>query len=208
MQTTYTVTPGSTLYINVGCQGKRGNGQAWNTAVGGWNGGGTGDAYSDDVYSDDASFFHGDSGGGGGATDIQTHPSPQFLKTRLVVAGGGGGGYASRDGSCNSNGGGGGGLTGASISDRCHYWTCPVCCEYTYASGGTQAAGGVAGYSCWGGTDGTFGGGGTGGQGAGGGGGGVNSPGGSSPYLVGDNYAQQQPQQQQQQPPQVICSIT
>ena len=166
VQTTYTVTPGSTLYINVGCQGKRGNGQAWNIAMGGWNGGGNGTA-----YSDDASLFHGDSGGGGGATDIRSKDPYFGGASRLMVAGGGGGGYGSSDGGCNSNGGGGGGLTGASISDRCQYWSCPGCCEYTYASGGTQAAGGVAGYSCWGGTDGALGIGGVGGQGAGGGGG-------------------------------------
>ena len=166
VQTTYTVTPGNTLYINVGCQGKRGNGVAWNIAMGGWNGGGNGTA-----YSDDASLFHGDSGGGGGATDIRSKDLYFGGASRLMVAGGGGGGYGSSDGGCNSDGGSGGGLTGASITDRCHYWTCPGCCEYTYASGGTQAAGGVAGYSCWGGTDGALGIGGNGGQGGGGGGG-------------------------------------
>ena len=132
VQTTYTVTPGSTLYIYVGCKGTQANGQIGNTAVGGWNGGGIGDDFHSYLN------YFGDSGGGGGATDIRIGTS---LGMRLVVAGAGGGGHSSNG--CTSRGGNGGGLTGASISDRCAWWSgCP---EYVYASGGTQLAGGVAG---------------------------------------------------------------
>ena len=66
------VTPGETLYVEVG--GKASG------ASGGFNGGGDGNA----------------SGGGGGATDVRTVPSslPGSLEHRLLVAGGGGGGGA------------------------------------------------------------------------------------------------------------------
>src|SRR3954452_20987882 len=72
-----TVTPGSTLYVDVG-----GNGQ--NVVVGGaggFNGGGSG------------------AGGGGGASDVRTlpHTDGGTLGSRLVVAGGGGGAGVSVD---------------------------------------------------------------------------------------------------------------
>ena len=136
VQTTYTVTPGSTLYIFVGCQGQRGNGLVGSTVAGGWNGGGNGD----DVDSGgNNAYFYGDSGGGGGATDIRTNSS---LTSRLVVTGAGGGGHYSYG--CTSNGGSGGGLVGASISGACRTW---YGCSpgNSDATGGTQAAGGLAG---------------------------------------------------------------
>ena len=137
VQTTYTVTPGSLLYINVGCQGQQGNGQVSNTASGGWNGGGDGNVWNG------FSALNGDSGGGGGATDIRT---TSYLNSRLVVAGGGGGGYGSNyllyNSNCGSNGGNGGGLTGASKTDHCYAWGCVGNLD---ATGGTQITGGVAG---------------------------------------------------------------
>jgi hypothetical protein len=68
------VTPGETLYLDLG-----GNG----TELGGFNGGGDGGAGA-----------RAGRAGGGGATDIRTIPSgdPGSLASRVFVAGGGGGG--------------------------------------------------------------------------------------------------------------------
>jgi hypothetical protein len=97
------VTPGETLYVNVGGEG--GNAAACcggAQAPGGFNGGGLGGQTATDI---------GGGGGGGGATDLREGGSA--LTNRIVVAGGGGGGggYAltTRD-----QGGSGGGLTGQS----------------------------------------------------------------------------------------------
>lgn len=69
------VTPGETLYLEVG-----GNGEKQSEGgVGGFNGGGSA----------------GGGGGGGGASDIRTEPrsaGPSSLASRLVIAAGGGGG--------------------------------------------------------------------------------------------------------------------
>jgi hypothetical protein len=72
-----TVTPGQTLYVNVGGPG--------DGAAGGFNGGGT--------SSDDSGPYGGGGGGGGGATDLRTVSStqPRSLPSRLIVAAGGGG---------------------------------------------------------------------------------------------------------------------
>jgi hypothetical protein len=77
------VTPGSTLYVEVG-----GNGANVNT--GGFNGGGTGASGG---------------GGGGGASDVRTAPlaAAGSLSSRLLIGGGGGGG-----GIFGGNGGNGG----------------------------------------------------------------------------------------------------
>lgn len=68
------VTPGQTLYVEVG-----GNG-ADQSSSGGFNGGGSGGPSP--------------GSGGGGASDVRTAPAatPDSLLTRLIVAGGGGGG--------------------------------------------------------------------------------------------------------------------
>jgi hypothetical protein len=114
------VTPGETLYIEVGGNGGSGSypcdlGGEGTAGQGGWNGGGTGMLPPSRVGS----------GGGGGATDIQTVSCAAVcdqgggfgvfvaLASRIVVAGGGGGGGtggpAGPDGcSCLTTGGNGG----------------------------------------------------------------------------------------------------
>ena len=89
----------------------------------GWNGGGTGSAYSS--YG----------GGGGGASDVRISAS---LTDRIVVAGGGGGanGYT---GYSNNNGGAGGDLTGGNGVYGSSDFSASYC-----GSGGSQTAGGVS----------------------------------------------------------------
>jgi Glycine rich protein len=81
-----TVTPGATLYVEVGGLGEDiGEGGA-----GGFNGGGNG------------------GGGGGGASDVRTAPGSTSLSvedTRLIVAAGGGGGGGSGPSGTGANGG-------------------------------------------------------------------------------------------------------
>ncbi len=77
------LTPGSTLYVEVG-----GNGQAggeFDHGDGGWNGGGAG--------NDNSEVSSWPSGGGGGASDVRTTSLGQngSLESRLLVAAGGGG---------------------------------------------------------------------------------------------------------------------
>jgi len=91
---TLAVTPGETLYVNVGGPG--------NGSTGGFNGGGAGGAGV------------AGGGGGGGASDIRTNAS---LASRLVVAAGGAGGggrvNAGAGGAATASGGNGGGSGGA-----------------------------------------------------------------------------------------------
>ena len=94
------VTPGETLYVEIGGAGGTGNQNSGGT--GGFNGGGAG-------------LF---GGGGGGASDIRTAScattcpgSTGSLQSRLVVAAGGGGG-AGAFGVLNGGAGGAGGLVG------------------------------------------------------------------------------------------------
>jgi hypothetical protein len=84
------VTPGETLYIEVGGHG--GEGSGYNS--GGFNNGGEG------------------AGGGGGASDVRTSPRTAGLSpdSRLLVAGGGGGG--GDDGGCTAGAGGNAGEAG------------------------------------------------------------------------------------------------
>ena len=73
-----TVTPGDTLYVNVGGTPTGGDCYSFQVAcIGGFNGGGS-------------SFF---GGGGGGASDVRTvsRAEAESLGSRLIVAGGGGG---------------------------------------------------------------------------------------------------------------------
>ena len=74
------VSPGQTLYVEVG-------GNAQSPDEGGFNGGG------------DGGSGEGESGAGGGASDVRTAPRAAGLSpdTRLIVAGGGGGGGAGTD---------------------------------------------------------------------------------------------------------------
>jgi hypothetical protein len=93
------VTPGQTLYVEVGGSGKQ-------TGAGGFNGGGEGGS------------------GGGGASDVRTAPRAAGLspESRLIVAGGGGGGGSSNamgtggaGGPAGSPGGEGGGSGGENL---------------------------------------------------------------------------------------------
>ena len=161
---TLAVTPGQTIYVNVGGQGT--------VSAGGFNGGGSGGTSA---------------GGGGGASDIRIGGTT--LTNRVIVAAGGGGSGASPSytpsagaggsGSfCNSPWGYGGGFGGG-----CASGTAGGCSGGTASSYGTGGAGG--GLSSGGGTAGSGGGvlgqvgslgqggnGGTSVNGAGGGGGG------------------------------------
>ncbi|MGO9752282.1 MAG: spherulation-specific family 4 protein [Solirubrobacteraceae bacterium] len=105
---TLSVTPGKTLYIEVGGAG----GPNTSGGAGGYNGGGTGNSPS------------GEAGGGGGASDVRTAPASAGLSPvdpRVLIAGGGGGGGESGGGPPSPLGiaclaplclGGGGGAAG------------------------------------------------------------------------------------------------
>ena len=83
-----TVTPGQTLYVNVGGTPTNVAGTCFENVacIGGFNGGGS------SLYA-----FGGRGGGGGGASDVRTVATPssgdqsESLNSRLIVAGGGGG---------------------------------------------------------------------------------------------------------------------
>jgi hypothetical protein len=101
---TLNVTPGQTLYIEVGGTGGAGGSTI---GLGGFNGGGTGGTYSP------GPGINLNGGGGGGATDIRTVPRAQgatSLNSRIVIAAAGGGGGAG-----NSNGIGGTGGAGGNV---------------------------------------------------------------------------------------------
>ena len=113
VQATISVTPGQTVYVNVGGQGSM--------SVGGWNGGGV-------------PYGCGCVAGGGGATDIRI--GGVALADRKIVAGGGGGaGYYWNW--TNDHGGVGGGLVGG--GGYTNNSLNPTYC----GQGGTQAAGGA-----------------------------------------------------------------
>lgn len=104
------VSPGQTLYIEVGGNGTDGA----IDGTGGFNGGGHGGA---------SGFYPG--GGGGGASDVRTVPAaqPESLASRLLIAAGGGAGggadFAGAGGAAGQPGGNGGatgGGAGASLS--------------------------------------------------------------------------------------------
>ena len=98
---TLNVTPGQTLYVEVG--GTGGNGGS-TIGLGGFNGGAIGGAFD----SGGSVVYNG--AGGGGASDIRTVPRNQAgtLGSRLVIAAGGGGGGAGNNGPPFSTGGAGG----------------------------------------------------------------------------------------------------
>lgn len=166
VQGEFAVTPGQSLYVEVGGAGER-------TGAGGFNGGGNGGAASP----------HG--AGGGGASDVRTvaRDVVDSLASRLIVAAGGGGGGAGDSNDPLSTGGAGGNAgTAGGDAD-----------EVTGGGAGTASAGGLGGASSgqWAsgpGQDGSLGEGGTGGggadqygtqqAGAGGGGGGLYGGGG------------------------------
>ncbi len=145
------VTPGETLYVEVGGVGSN--------PAGGFNGGGNGAAGAG------ASWV-----GGGGASDVRTLPISDgmiSLNSRLIVAGGGGGapggGDAGQPGGSGSAGGGAGTQTSGGAGG------CPAS-NLGCGGAGTLGQGGEGGYSGTG-ADQRFGGGGGGGLYGGGGGG-------------------------------------
>ncbi len=169
------VTPGQTLYVEVGGDGT--------TSSGGFNGGGApGGATT--------------AGGGGGATDVRTTPAAGSgsLASRLVVAGGGGGGGgnnaicggdadSTRGSSASATSGGPGTVAGPGM-----HGVTSACPPAGDGHDGVQATGGAGGSAAacadkgGGGGGGLFGGGGgaAGTVGAGGGGGSSGAPGASA----------------------------
>ncbi|MEI8201381.1 MAG: glycine-rich domain-containing protein [Bacteroidota bacterium] len=161
------VTPGSTIYVNVGGAGVIGN------SNGGFNGGGH-------------SSYYNYTGSGGGASDVRVGGAG--LYNRVIVAGGGGGAGLNCSGSNEWGGAGGGSIGGTG-------WQCGSQ-NYYVGYGGTQYGGGAYGTNYGQGcaTNGslgqggngacTYGGGGGGGY-YGGGGGGYGGGGGGSSYTSG-----------------------
>jgi hypothetical protein len=128
---TVPVTPGQTLFVNVGGNGTAGELENNDTGpAGGFNGGGSGGNGS-------AIYAAGDSGGG--ATDVRSFSrnQPSSLGTRLVVAAGGGGGATS-----GTSGGAAGspGATGALSTPGQ-----PYCTGGNGGSPGTASAAGAGG---------------------------------------------------------------
>ncbi|HEX5199191.1 MAG TPA: hypothetical protein VFW27_04540 [Actinoplanes sp.] len=165
------VTPGTTLYVEVGGNGAAGNAQGTGGS-GGFNGGASGGAGQPNS-----------AGGGGGASDIRNQPRavPMSAFGRMMVAGGGGGagggttfgagapGASDAEGDPNGGSGGGGGQesTGG-VGGLAKPGDSP-------GTSGTFALGGIGGAgvrSGGGGGGGWYGGGGGGGSTAGDGGGG------------------------------------
>ena len=105
LKATISVTPGDTLYINIGGVGESGANIGNAVSAGGFNGGGD----SANSYSTDRN-----GGGGGGATDIRTSTN---LSDRIFVVGAGGGGGGGTVSGTNSNGGAGGGTSGEDGTD-------------------------------------------------------------------------------------------
>jgi len=143
----FEVTPGETLYVEVGGNG----GSSGEGGAGGFNGGGAGGAGA---------------GGGGGASDIRLSPTSLGLSTdtRLIVAAGGGGGAGAGE---NPGGAGGDAGEAGGTSEGGNEG----------GGAGTESSGGGGGFGCsLGGNSGELGAGGAGGAGfstnSGGGGGG------------------------------------
>ena len=109
------VTPGETLYVEVGGNGQNGNPDGGGIGGGGFNGGAAGGA------------------GGGGASDVRTSPRAQGLSPddRMLVAGGGGG--SGQNGGCVGGAGGAAEQAGEAGS-----------CQNEGGGAGTQSSG-VAG---------------------------------------------------------------
>jgi hypothetical protein len=159
VQTTLAVTPGATVYINVG--------QGGTISAGGWNGGG-------------APYACSCTGGGGGASDLRIGGTA--LTDRKIVAGGGGGaGYYWNW--TNDHGGNGGGLSGEAGKTNNAYNVAYCGQGGTQVAGGAGAnQGGAAGTLGTGGGNGYYAGGGGGGYYGGGAGYGGGGGGGGSSY--------------------------
>ena len=142
---TLAVTPGETIWVNVGCQGFSAQGPT--AGGGGFNGGGTGAP-----ALAPGGFFRAGGGGGGGGSDIRRVSSE--LAQRVVVAGGGaGGGGALAGGPFGSDlslykGGDGGhgghpsGTGGETVPERIRSDGCQG------GAPGTQTGGGAGGQGC------------------------------------------------------------
>ncbi|MCB9315720.1 MAG: HYR domain-containing protein, partial [Lewinellaceae bacterium] len=171
---TMAVTPGETLYLNVGGEGY----PCLSTSPlpcqnGGFNGGG-----NTTVPTSDPSDY---AGTGGGASDIRQ--GGNTLADRVIVAGGGGGG--GKTFSADANGGNGGGLIGADGEDFIVGMSSdPGGLGGTQVAGGTGVAPATSGTLGQGGSGAGFPGGGGGGGGGwyGGGGGRTGGGGGGSSY--------------------------
>jgi len=122
IQGTIAVTPGNTIYVNVGEMG----GNSGTSSAGGFNGGGNGGSVT---YC----------AGGGGASDLRLNGT--LLSDRIFVGAGGGGSGTNCWGN-GDNGGNGGGLIGA---PGCQCSSCVGGTPSYPGAGGTQAAGGLLG---------------------------------------------------------------
>lgn len=130
------VTPGETLYVEVGGPGA---GYADCCATGGFNGGGFGASFTFGTVAGSSA----NGGGGGGASDVRTvdPSSAGSLNSRLVVAAGGGGGGGGDDSGAPSPQYSPGGDAGAPADPT------GACVAYCGGAGGagTATAGGAGG---------------------------------------------------------------
>lgn len=144
---TIPVTPGQTMWVNVGGQGlsnTQWGGTGWNRG-GGWNGGGN----TGPGRSGSTSY----AGGGGGATDIRLLGTS--TSHRVVVAGAGGGGGAGRltgygMATSNSRGGDAGVLGATASAGTPGNLTPPYSTPVRGGNGGTQFTGGTGGSGMYG----------------------------------------------------------
>ena len=167
-----TVTPGQTLYLNVGGASVNSGCYPDATCIGGFNGGGSNSLYG---------------GGGGGASDVRTVSRSETgsLSSRLLVAaGGGGGGYSDICNGPRLQGGTGGDADSAGGNGA----ACEGTPGGTGGGAGTASAGGAGGSPE--GASGSLGQGGNGGGNyGGGGGGGLYGGGGGGRYGVSPDYS-------------------
>jgi hypothetical protein len=136
------VTPGATLYVQVG--GIGGNASGSTPGAGGFNGGGTGGTTTKVGQPGVATA----GGGGGGASDVRTSPraAVNSLQTRLITAGGGGGrgGCAVSTAFAGFGGGDGGHPQGQNGAGGFDPFSSPL---GGGGRGGTQAGGGAGGHA-------------------------------------------------------------
>jgi hypothetical protein len=171
------VTPGETLYIEVG--GPGGTTTGFTGGAGGFNGGRPGGS----GFNNGAGFYGG--GGGGGASDVRTLPAKDglsSLNSRVIIAAGGGGGGGQENTNTSTDGGAAG--QPGSPGSACGGATGKGCGGGAgKANAGGSGGAGDPANGCTAGGDGTLGVGGAGGggdtcTGGGGGGGGLNGGGG------------------------------
>ena len=160
---TYDVTPGQTLYVNVGGMGQDYTNPHTGNYLGGYNGGGNGNATSTSSYRT----------GGGGATHVATASGVlrnlNSNRNSVLIVAGGGGGNLNISGNAAGAGGGSIGISGTGSScgtggTQSECGTCTSTSNYssTFADGGFGYGGGAFGtvqYTLCGGGGGWFGGG-------------------------------------------------